>query len=376
MKQISFNHPSFVGKELVYIAQAIQHEHISGEGQFTALCNSFLETHVGCKKSIMTTSCTDALEMAALLLEIKAGDEIIVPSFTFVSSANAFVMRGATPVFVDCRRDTLNIDERLIEAKITPRTKAIVVVHYAGVAAEMDEILEIANRHKIPVIEDNAHGLFARYKGRALGSLGQIATQSFHETKNFTCGEGGALLLNQESFIQRAEILRDKGTNRKKFLDGLVDKYTWVDLGSSFVLADILAAFLYAQFEQHQVVQKKRQLAWKHYENRIVPISRKLNISTPYCPPHCEQAYHMFYIICESKQMRTALMGHLKALGIHTVFHYLPLHISPMGLKFGGQAGDCPVTEEISDRLLRLPFFTEISEEQIERVVDGLAKFG
>jgi len=373
--QISFNHPSFVAKELVYIAEAIQNEHISGDGKFTKLCNQFFETELGVKKSIMTTSCTDALELVALLLDLQPGDEFIVPSFTFVTTASAFALRGAIPQFVDIRKDTLNIDEMRIEEKITTKTKAIVVVHYAGVAAEMESILKIAKKYNLPVIEDNAHGLFAKYKGRYLGTFGDFSTQSFHETKNFTCGEGGALLINNEKFIERADILKDKGTNRKKFLQGLVDKYTWVDLGSSYVMSDILAAFLYAQLEQYKVVQAKRKSAWNLYFQSILPLAQKLQVQLPYSPSECEPAYHMFYLLCQSKEHRSALMQHLKNHGIQSVFHYLPLNASPMGQKFGAKWGDCPVSEDISDRILRLPFYTELSSESIHQVAEALEKF-
>lgn len=373
--QIRFNRPAVVDNELRYIKEAIAAGRIAGDYTFTHKCHNFLERELGVAKALLTTSCTHALEMAALLLKIQPGDEVIVPSFTFVTTVNAFILRGATPVFVDIRPDTLNLDEELLEGFITPRTKAIVPVHYAGVGCEMDAILPIAGRHGVPVVEDNAHGLFGRYKGQYLGTFGVLATQSFHETKNFTCGEGGALLINDERLIERAEIVREKGTNRSRFFRGEVDKYTWVDIGSSYLPSDVLAAFLYAQFEAREEIQFKRKRVWEHYYSHLKDWVGDRDIRLPIVPPHCEQPYHMFYILLPSLEKRQALIDHLKSRGILSVFHYLPLHLSPVGRKLGGRLGDCPVTEDVSDRLLRLPFHTELAEADQELVVDALRAF-
>lgn len=373
--RIDFNKPTLIGCEFEYIQQAIENRHISGDGQFTRQCHALLEKELGVPKVLLTTSCTHALEMAALLLDLGPGDEFIVPSFTFVSTVNAFVLRGARPVFIDIRPDTLNLDEEQLERLITPRTKAILVVHYAGVGCEMDRILEIANRHGIPVVEDNAHGLFGKYKGRFLGTFGSLATQSFHETKNITCGEGGALLINDPRLVERAEILREKGTNRSRFFRGQVDKYTWVDVGSSYLPSEILAAFLYAQLEARQLIQAHRQRIWDYYHQRLPGWAVENQVHIPNVPAHCEQPYHMYYLLTPSLEYRQALIAALKAQGILTVFHYLPLHLSDMGRKFGGQEGDCPVTEQISDRLLRLPFYHTLTEADQEEVVQALEGF-
>lgn len=372
---ISFNRPTFVGKESEYMQQALQSDHISGDGLFTKKTHALLEQALGVPKVLLTTSCTHALEMSALLLELKDGDEVIVPSFTFVSTINAFVLRGAKPVFADIRADTLNLDESRLEALITPRTRAIVVVHYAGVACEMDTIMEIADRHNIPVIEDNAHGLFGKYKGRYLGTFGVMATQSFHETKNFTSGEGGALLINDPKYIEDAEILREKGTNRSRFFRGQVDKYTWVNVGSSYLPSDLLAAFLLAQLEERERVQAHRQRIWETYYKELSAWAEENQVQMPFVPAHCEQTYHMFYILFPSLEKRQAAIAHLKVQDIQAVFHYLPLHLSPMGEKFGGKPGDCVVTEQVSDRLLRLPFYTGMTEEEQQQVVDALKEF-
>lgn len=373
--RIDFNKPTLIGCEFEYIQQAIENRHISGDGQFTRQCHALLEKELGVPKVLLTTSCTHALEMAALLLDLGPGDEFIVPSFTFVSTVNAFVLRGARPVFIDIRPDTLNLDEEQLERLITPRTKAILVVHYAGVGCEMDRILEIANRHGIPVVEDNAHGLFGKYKGRFLGTFGSLATQSFHETKNITCGEGGALLINDPRLVERAEILREKGTNRSRFFRGQVDKYTWVDVGSSYLPSEILAAFLYAQLEARQLIQAHRQRIWDYYHQRLPGWAAENQVHIPNVPAHCEQPYHMYYLLTPSLEYRQALIAALKAQGILTVFHYLPLHLSDMGRKFGGQEGDCPVTEQISDQLLRLPFYHTLTEADQEEVVQALEGF-
>jgi dTDP-4-amino-4,6-dideoxygalactose transaminase len=372
---IPFNKPSLAGNELQYMAQAIANGHISGDGTYSRQCHAWLEGFFGVRKALLTTSCTHALEMAALLLDLQPGDEVIVPSFTFVSTVNAFVMRGARPVFADIRPDTLNLDETQLELLITPRTRAIFVVHYAGVGCEMDPILDIAARHKVPVVEDNAHGLFGRYKGRYLGTFGSLATQSFHETKNITCGEGGALLINDERYVERAEILREKGTNRSRFFRGQVDKYTWVDIGSSYLPSDILAGFLYAQLEAYGEIQDKRKRVWEAYQAGLLGWAAQNSVRLPYIPEHCEQPYHMFYLLLPSLAARQVLIEHLKERGILAVFHYLPLHLSDMGRKFGGQEGDCPVTEEISDRLLRLPFYNSLSDAEQMEVIEAICDF-
>jgi dTDP-4-amino-4,6-dideoxygalactose transaminase len=355
---VPFNKTSLLGKELAYVQEAIQGLHISGDGRFTKLCNQFIEQHVDVKSCMLTTSCTDALEMSALLLDIQPGDEVIIPTYTFVSTVNAFVLRGAKPVFVDVRPDTLNLDENQLAKKINRRTKAVVPVHYAGVGCEMDAIQDICRESGVKIVEDNAHGLFGKYKGRNLGTFGSLATQSFHETKNFSCGEGGALLINEPELVERAEILRDKGTNRKRFFRGEVDKYTWVDIGSSFLPSDMLAAFLYGQLECFEEVQERRRQLWHYYYDHLSSWAHASEVKLPTVPAHCDQSYHMFYLIGPSAEWRNQLMTYLKEQRIHAVFHYLPLHLSAMGEKFGGRSGDCPVAEDISARLLRLPFFT------------------
>ncbi len=357
---IDFNRPSLIGSEFQYIQQAIENRQISGDGHFTRQCHALLETALGIPKALLTTSCTHALEMAALLLDVQPGDEFIAPAFTFVSTVNAFVLRGARPVFVDIRPDTLNFDENQLEKLITPRTKAIIVMHYAGVGCAMDVILEIAGRYGIPVVEDNAHGLFGKYRGRFLGTYGCLATQSFHETKNFTCGEGGALLINDQELIERAEIIREKGTNRSRFFRGQVDKYTWVDMGSSYLPSDILAAFLYAQLEARDRIQASRKRIWETYNRHLRGWAAANQVRLPFVPADCEQPYHMFYLLTPTLEYRTALISHLKSRSILSVFHYLPLNISDMGVKFGGKPGDCPVTERVSDQLVRLPFFNRV----------------
>ncbi|NOZ24452.1 MAG: dTDP-4-amino-4,6-dideoxygalactose transaminase [Planctomycetes bacterium] len=366
---IPFNRPCFVGNEQEYIARSIATGNISGDGLFTKKCTELFERELGVPKVLLTTSCTHALEMAALLLDIQPGDEVLVPSFTFVTTATAFVLRGARPVFADIRPDTLNLDESKLDALITPRTKAIVPVHYAGVASEMDAILGIANRHGIPVVEDSAHGLFGKYKGKCLGTFGQLAAQSFHETKNFTCGEGGALLVNDLQYAARAEIIREKGTNRSSFFRGEVDKYTWVDVGSSYLLADILAAFLYAQLEGREEIEAKRRRVWNTYYEGLKDWAEERGVQLPFVPPYCEQPYHLFYILLPSSEQQQAFIAYLRSRGIQSTFHFLPLHLSDMGRKFGGRPGDCPVTEDASYRLVRLPFYNDLTEEDQNRVV-------
>ena len=375
MIRIPFNRPFATGDELDYIRGAIATPKFSGDGKFTADCHRILEQSLGIQKALLTTSCTHALEMAALLLNIEPEDEVIVPAFAFPSAANAFVLRGAKPAFADIRADTLNIDESQIEQRITPRTKAIFLVHYAGVGCEMDTIMTIARRHAIAVVEDNAHGLYGRYRGRYLGTLGQLATLSFHETKNFTCGEGGALLINDAQFNERAEILREKGTDRSRFFRGEVDKYTWVDIGSSYLPADLLAAFLCAQLEHRDQIQSMRRKIWETYARELASWAKANGVRLPSIPTECEQSYHMFYLIMPSFKSRQALISHLAGLGILAVFHYLPLHLSPMGLRFGGREGDCPVTEDLADRLLRLPFFTGMSGSELTQVTDAVRAF-
>jgi dTDP-4-amino-4,6-dideoxygalactose transaminase len=368
---IAFNRPFISGTELAYMEEASRGQ-LSGDGHFTKRCHTLFEQELGIKRALLTTSCTHALEMAALLLDLQPEDEVIVPAFTFVSSINAFVLRRARPRFGDVRMDTLNLDETKLEGLINPRVKAIVVVHYAGVACEMDSIMAIARKHAIPVIEDNAHGLFGKYKGKYLGTFGCLATQSFHETKNFTCGEGGALLINEPSYVERAEIIREKGTNRSRFFRGQVDKYTWVDVGSSYLPSELLAAFLYAQLEAREIIQAKRKRIWEYYSENLKDWAGERGIRLPFVPPDCEQPYHMFYLLLPSLEKRQALISYLNALDISSVFHYLPLHLSDMGRQFGGKDGDCPVTEDVSDRLVRLPFYTGLLEDKQARVVQAI----
>jgi dTDP-4-amino-4,6-dideoxygalactose transaminase len=372
---IPFNKATLAGNELQYMSQAIQNYHVSGDGPFTHKCHALLEEIVGVPKALLTTSCTHALELMAFLLEIQPGDEVIVPSFTFVSTINAFVLRGARPVFIDIRPDTLNLDESQLERMISPWTKAIIVVHYAGIGCEMDAILDIAGRCNVRVVEDNAHGMFGKYKGQNLGTFGCLATQSFHETKNITCGEGGALLINDPQYIERAEILREKGTNRSHFFRGQVDKYTWVDIGSSYLPSDILAAFLYAQLENYTQIQARRKRVWEYYQAHLQDWAQANQVRLPYVPENCQQPYHMFYLLLPSLEIRQGMINHLKSKGILSVFHYLPLHASEMGRKFGGKIGDCPITEQISDRLLRLPFYNDLSEGDQEFVVGAIRDF-
>ena len=374
--RIPFNRPCFTGNELTYINEAVlQRGHISGDGHFTKQCSAFLEREIGVHKALLTTNCTHALEMSALLLNIQPGDEVICPDFTFVSTINAFVLRGAKPVFVDVRSDTLNLDENLLEAAITSRTRAILVVHYGGIGAEMDTIMAIAARYQIPVIEDNAHGLFAKYKGRNLGTFGVMATQSFHETKNFQCGEGGALLITDERYAERAEIIREKGTNRSRFFRGQVDKYTWVDVGSSYLPSDVLAAFLWAQFEGKESIQARRQKIWDRYQSELTDWADKHDVQLPTVPAYCDQAYHVFYVVLPNLQSRQNLIAHLRSRGILGVFHYLPLHLSDKGQEFGGKAGDCPVTERLGECLLRLPLLNDLTEDDQTDVISAIHEF-
>jgi dTDP-4-amino-4,6-dideoxygalactose transaminase len=375
MPYLPFNRPCITGPEFEYMHQALENGHASGDGPFTKKCQTMMEQSLGVPRALLTTSCTHALEMCALLLDLQPGDEVIVPDFTFVSTANAFALRGARIVFADIRPDTLNIDETQLEQLITPRTRAVVPVHYAGVGCEMDVILDIARRHGIAVVEDNAHGLFGKYKGRYLGTFGCLATQSFHETKNITCGEGGALLINDPKYIERAEIIREKGTNRSRFFRGQVDKYTWVDFGSSYVLSDLLAAFLFAQLERWQEIQRRRRAIWETYYNGLVDWASKNDVRLPIVPPHCEQAYHIFYLILPSLEVRQALIAHLRARDILSVFHYLPLHMSEMGWRHGAQPGQCPVCQDASDRIIRLPFYNNMRVCDQMRVIETVRAF-
>jgi len=372
---VPFNRPCTVGNEETYITRALRGRQISGDGPFADSCHELLERALGVPKVLLTTSGTHALEMAAILLDCKQDDEIIVPSFTFTSTANAFVLRGARPVFVDIRPDTLNIDESKFERRITPHTRAVVPVHYAGVGCEMDAILTIAARHGIAVVEDNAHGLFGRYRGNYLGTFGALAAQSFHETKNFSCGEGGALLINDAKYVERAEIIREKGTNRSRFFRGETDKYSWVDIGSSYLPSELQAAMLLAQLERRDEIQARRKRIWTTYATGLASWAERLGIGMPVVPDHCEQSYHLFYLLMPSLSQRQALIARLKAEGILSVFHYLPLHLSDVGRCFGGKPGDCPVTESVSDRLLRLPFFNDFSETDQGRVIDAILGF-
>lgn len=373
--RIPFNRPFIAGKELFYIAQAVAGGNISGDGRFTRECAEFLEQRFGIHRVLLTPSCTGALEMAAILCDLKEGDEVILPSFTFVSTASAVVRLGARPVFIDIRSDTLNIDDGLIENAITPRTRAIFAVHYAGVGCNMDRIMAIASDHGLMVVEDAAQAVNASYKGRALGSIGHIGTYSFHETKNFICGEGGAICLNRPELVERAEIIRDKGTNRRQFLRGQVDKYTWVDLGSSYVPSEICSAFLYAQLEMMDAINARRRAHYDFYNRHLGPLEADGFLRLPRIPRECESNSHLFWIILPDERTRNALMAHLSDNGITAIFHYVPLHSSPVGKTFGYNERDLPVTEEVSRCLLRLPLYYEISENDQLRVVDSIAKF-
>lgn len=369
---IPFNKPYMSGKELLYIAEAHFNGKLAGDGPFTKRCHGWLEARTGSEKALLTHSCTAALEMAAILLDIKPGDEVIMPSYTFVSTANAFVLRGGVPVFVDIRPDTLNIDETLIEAAITPRTKAIVPVHYGGVACEMDTIMDIARRHKLMVIEDAAQGIMSSYKGRPLGSIGHLGCLSFHETKNIISGEGGALLINDVSLAHRAEIIREKGTNRSEFFRGQVDKYTWCDVGSSYLPGELIAAFLWAQMEAADEITHRRLAVWNTYHQAFASLEHDGSVRRPIVPHGCTQNAHMYYLILPDLAFRTAFIDDMRKNGIATVFHYIPLHSSPAGKKFGRSHGELPVTEDLADRLVRLPLWVGL-EERIEGITSAVA---
>lgn len=372
---IPFNVPYLTGKETEYILESVKSGKISGDGLFTEKCSRFLEDELGVARALLTTSGTHALELASMLLGIGVGDEVIVPSYTFVSTANAFARTGAKPIFCDVRRDTLNMDEDLLEALITSRTRAVVPVHYGGVCCEMDRILGIAARHHLEVVEDNAHGLLGLYRGKPLGTFGSLAALSFHETKNVSCGEGGALLINDSSYIERAEVIREKGTNRSQFLRGGVEKYTWVDVGSSYLPSDILAAFLYAQLEALKDIHKRRRRIWESYLENIREWASAHGVQLPGAPGHCQQSYHLFYLLMPSRSLRDSLIAHLADRGILAVFHYQPLHLSEMGRRFGGREGMCPVSESVSERLVRLPFFNSLNEKDQGRVIDAVVTF-
>lgn len=361
------------GRELSYIAQAHVNGHLAGDGMFTKKCHAWLETRTGTHKALLTHSCTAALEMAAILADIQPGDEVIMPSYTFVSTANAFVLRGGVPVFVDIRPDTLNIDETKIEAAITPRTKVMVPVHYAGVACEMDTIMDIAQRHKLMVVEDAAQGIMSTYKGKSLGSIGHLGAFSFHETKNIISGEGGALLINDESLVERAEIIREKGTNRGQFFRGQVDKYTWVDIGSSYLPGEVIAAFLWAQMEDVHSITQRRMDIWLQYHEAFVLPENKGQLRRPIVPDDCTQNAHMYYILLKSLKHRTKLIKQLKAQGVNPVFHYVPLHSSPAGKKYGRASGELKHTDNLANRLLRLPLWVGLGIDQ-KNVVNAVIK--
>lgn len=376
MQGIPFNRSSMVGREEEYISDALESGQIAGDQVFGRKCEALLQEALpGSRRVLMTTSCTHALELAAYLLGMGPGDEVVIPSFTFVSTANAFAVRGATPVFCDSLPDTLNADPDDVERKIGPRTKGIVLVHYAGVACRMERFLDLAERTGLPLIEDNAHGLFGTWRGTPLGTLGTLATQSFHETKNFTCGEGGALVINDPRFVQRAEILREKGTDRSRFFRGQVDKYTWVDLGSSYVMSDVLAAFLLGQLERREEVQRRRRSIWENYDRELAAWADAHGIRRPIVPPDAGQAWHLYYLLLPSLEDRQRFIAHMTGRGIMTVFHYQPLHLSAMGLQLGGRRGACPVAEDASHRLVRLPMFYSLSGEMQERIVAAVRAF-
>jgi dTDP-4-amino-4,6-dideoxygalactose transaminase len=372
---IPFNKPCIVGSELIYVGQAVAGGHASGDGPFTRQAEKLMQDRFGARRILLTTSCTAALEMAALLCDLRPGDEVIVPSYTFVSTANAAALRGAKPVFVDIRPDTLNIDERLVEAAVTPRTRAIFPIHYAGVACEMDEIMAIAQRHNLLVVEDAAQGVYAKYKDQWLGTIGHMGCYSFHETKNFSCGEGGALVINDPRLERRAEILREKGTNRSQFLRGQVDKYTWVDIGSSYVPSDMLAAFLVGQLENMDKITTRRGEIYNRYASMLAPLVEAGLIRIPSVPQHCTTNYHMFYVLTANIEERTALIAHLRRAGILAVFHYVPLHSSPFARSLGGPQMDLPVTDDASSRLVRLPMYYDLTDRETKEVAETVLDF-
>lgn len=371
-ERIPFNWPHMTGKELYYIAEAHFNGRLAGDGPYTKRCHSWLEQRSSCNTALLTHSCTAALEMSALLLDIEPGDEIIMPSYTFVSTANAFVLRGGVPVFVDIREDTLNLDEALIEAAITPRTRAIAPVHYAGVACEMDTIMAIAERHNLKVVEDAAQGVMASYKGRELGSIGDLGTYSFHETKNLISGEGGALLVNDPALAARAEIIREKGTDRSQFFRGQVDKYTWQDVGSSFLPGELIAAFLYAQLEDAEKITAERLSIWSSYHQALAPLEERGLLRRPIVPEHCLHNAHMYYVLLPSSVCRAGVLAELEENCVNSPFHYVPLHSSPAGLRYGRTHGSMAVTDESSSRLLRLPLWYGLDGDSQTHIVDVL----
>ena len=373
-KKIQFNQPYMTGKELDYIADAHYNGRLAGDGPYTRMCHQWLEENTHCEKALLTHSCTAALEMSALLIDVKPGDEIIMPSYTFVSTANAFVLRGGIPVFVDIRPDTLNIDENLIESAITERTKAVVPVHYAGVPCEMNVILSIAEKYKLYVIEDAAQGLFSSYDGRPLGSLGDLSALSFHETKNVISGEGGALLINDTSFINHAEMVREKGTDRSRLFRGEVDKYSWQTVGSSYLPGELIAAFLWAQFEKAQDITKARLLLWERYHQLLEPFEQAGLFKRPSIPLNCRHNAHMYYVLVNDSNTRARVLNYLKARGILAIFHYIPLHDSPAGKKYARVHGSLEYTSDLSDRIIRLPLWIGLTDEKLQRVVDNLIK--
>ena len=372
---IDFNRPAFVGSELEYIQDAIHRGMLCGDGIYTKKCSQWMEKEFDVSRVMLTTSCTHALEMAAFLCDIQPGDEVIMPSYTFVSTADAFVLRGAKIVFVDIRPDTMNLDEKLIEQAITPKTKVIVPVHYAGVACEMDTIMDIAHRHGLKVVEDAAQGVDACYKGKALGTIGDFGCYSFHETKNFTMGEGGALLFQKEEYLEKAEILSEKGTDRSKFFRGQVDKYRWMDYGSSYLPSELNAAYLYAQLEAKDKIQKKRMEIYEYYHRNLADLAAEGKVEQPYVPQECEHNAHMYYLKVKDMKVRTRLLAYLRENGICSVFHYVPLHSAPAGQKFGRFAGEDVYTTKESERLLRLPMFYNLDMEDVKRIVDVIHKF-
>lgn len=372
---INFNVPPYIGKEMEYIQQAVSNQKICGDGDFTKKCNAWLENKTGTNKALLTTSCTHATEMAALLLDIKPGDEVIMPSYTFVSTADAFVLRGAKAVFVDIRPDTMNIDEALIEDAITEKTKAIVPVHYAGVSCEMDEIMDIAKKHNLAVVEDAAQGIMSTYKGKALGTMGDFGCFSFHETKNYSMGEGGALLIRDEKDIEKAEIIREKGTNRAKFFRGQIDKYTWVEAGSSYLPSELNAAYLYAQLEEADKINQFRLQRWEQYYDGLQDLKGAGHIELPYIPEYCEHNAHMFYIKAKDIEERSKLIAYLKENGVLSVFHYIPLHGAPAGKTYGRFHGEDRYTTKESERLVRLPMYYNLKEEDVAYAIDLIHKF-
>jgi dTDP-4-amino-4,6-dideoxygalactose transaminase len=373
--RIPFNRVDILGSELEYVREAIERGHLSGDGHFTARCEALLESLLPGSRVLLTTSCTHALELAALLLDLGPGDEVIVPSYTFSSTANAFALRGARIVFSDIRSDTLNLDEALLPSLVTERTRAVVPVHYAGVACDMDAIAAITTGGEVSIVEDNAHGLFGTFNDQPLGTFGRLSTLSFHETKNVAAGEGGALVINDDALVERAEIIREKGTDRRRFFRGQVDKYTWHDIGSSFVPSELVAAFLLAQLEQRELIQRRRSELWEAYAAGLRDWASATGTMLPTIPPNCGQAYHLFYAILPTQECRDGLISHLREQGILSVFHYLPLHLSPMGQRLGGRPGDCPVSEDIANRLIRLPLFTGLKDDEQASVIEHIHDF-